>query len=261
MKIFSMFLLLAVISGNTFAAMHKEVVEYKHGDTTLKGHVYWEDAYEGRRPGVLVFPEIWGVNDYVKLRAEMLAETGYVAFAADMYGDAKDTREIEKATAWHKGVTGDVELWRERAEVALKEFKSHEQLDRKKMAVLGFGFGGATALQLAATGVEIGGVISMHGSIPEISKKDISVMSTRILLLNGSSDKSVSSEALANLTQVMTDAAVDWEMNVYGGAKHSFSNPYADSYGIDNTEYNLEAEQRSWARILTFFEELFDQEY
>ena len=196
MKLFSMFLLLAVVSGNTFAAMHKEEVEYKHGDTKLKGYVFWDDAFEGRRPGVLVFPEIWGMNDYVKLRAEMLAETGYIAFAADMYGDAKETRKTIEATSWHEGITGDVALWRDRAEVALKEFKSHENLERKKIAALGFSFGGASALQLAATGVEIGGFISMHGSLPVISNKEISIISARVLLLNGSLDKSVSKEGL-----------------------------------------------------------------
>ena len=101
------------------AAIQSQAVEYQHGDTTLTGHLYWDDAIQGKRPGVLVLHEWWGLNDYAKLRARMLAEMGYVAFAADMYGDNKVTEHAADAKGWMQQITQNIDAWQQRAKLGL----------------------------------------------------------------------------------------------------------------------------------------------
>jgi len=261
MRVYVLLLLLALVSNNAFALMHKDPLTFKHGETTFNGLVYWDDAFEGKRPGILVFPEIWGLNDYAKLRAEMLAESGYVAFAVDLYGDGRNTRKHSEALDWQKKLTGNVTDWRERSQLALKAFKQHESVNRKQMAAIGFGQGGASVVQLAISGAELAGFVSVHGALPDIDAKDAGMMSSTLLLLVGDADKSVAKASLNQFTQKLTGAGVDWEMDIYGNAMQSYSNPYADSYGIENMAFNMIAEQRTWRRVLTFFETLLEEKF
>ena len=261
MRVYALLLLLVFVSNNAFAVMHKDKLSFKHGETTFNGLVYWDDAFEGKRPGILVFPEIWGMNDYVKLRAEMLAESGYVAYAVDLYGDGLNTRKHEEALGWQKTLTENIATWRERTELALKAFKQHENVNRKKMAAIGFGQGGASVVQLAISGAEIEGFVSVHGALPDINAKDAAMIDSTLLLLVGDADKTADKSKLNQFTQTLTEAGVDWEMDIYGNAMQSYSNPYADSYGIENMAFNMIAEQRTWRRVLTFFETLLEEEF
>jgi dienelactone hydrolase len=260
MKKIYLLILFCLFTTTSFGAMHKEEVAYQHGDTQLKGYIFWDDAFEGKRPSVMVFHEWWGLNDYALLRAEMLAESGYVAFAADMYGDSRNTRHAEDAQGWMKQITGNIDVWRERAVIAYKQLIKNENVDSSKTAAIGFCFGGATVMQLAYAGTDLGGVISVHGSLPPATPEQVKNIKARVLVLHGGSDGFVPRESVDQFIDALSDAGVDWEMDVYGGARHAFSNPYADGYGIDGIEFNEEAEKRAWARSLTFLEELFSVE-
>ncbi len=265
-----MFLLLltTVYSGTLSAAMHRQQVVYQHAETTLKAYIFWDDAFEGKRPGVLVFHERWGMNDYPLLRAEMLAESGYVAMAADMYGDAVKIRQeeqggyikthrVEDAGSWMQQVTSNQDQWRQRALLGFQQLLLHERVDPARTAAIGFSFGGASAMQLAYSGADIDAVIAVHANLPAASDELVRNIKARVLIINGASDPFVDKTGLDQLTAALNQAGVDWEINTYGGAKASFTNPYADSHGIHNMEYDETAEQRFWGRLLGLLDDVF----
>ena len=148
------------------AAVKTKTIEYKDADATLKGVLAWDDAVSGKRPGVLVVHEWWGLNDHAKSRAVALAEAGYVAFALDMYGDDKVTSHGDQAGAWMKQITANVDAWRSRASAGLAVLKSQPQADAGKVAAIGYCFGGATVMQMAYAGSDVKAVVSFHGSLP-----------------------------------------------------------------------------------------------
>lgn len=259
MKAWQIAMMGLLLSGSVSAVMHQDPVSHMDGDVELKGYIYWDDAFAGQRPGILVIHEWWGLNDYAKLRAEMLAETGYVAFAADMYGDGKMTREADEARGWMQQITANVDAWQRRAELALTQLEAHPKVDPEKLAAIGYSFGGATVMQLAYLGADLDGVVSVYGSLPPASPEQAAKIKPRVLVAHGDADSFVPSERIVAFKKALSDASVDWEMDVYGGARHGFSNPYADGYGMDGLAYQEEADRRSWMRMLAFFEELFEE--
>src|SRR5215207_2178582 len=130
------------------AAVQTKTITYKAGDLECRGHLAWDDAAQGPRPGVLVVHEWWGLDDYARKRAEQLAKLGYVAFAADMYGEGKTVKHPEEAGKMATQVRANVQQWRKRAAEALEVLKAQPQCDKTKLAALGYCFGGSTALQL-----------------------------------------------------------------------------------------------------------------
>lgn len=246
----------------TSMAAHAEVqtkaIEYKDGETTLTGYLYWDDAIEGKRPGVLVIHEWWGLNDYAKKRAHMLAELGFVAFAADMYGDGHVTDKAEQARTWMQEVTADVEGWRERALLGLEQLKASGMVDGDNLAAIGYCFGGATILQMAYANAPLKGVVSFHGALPAAPEKAKGKIGPQILVLHGHADSFVAPEVVTNFRNKLDEAGANWEMNTYGGARHGFTNPDAAAFGIENLQYNEQADRRSWERMQSFFTEIFD---
>src|SRR5437588_1761411 len=134
------------------AAVKTETVSYRVGGKTFKGYLAWDDTLKGKRPGVVIFPEWWGLNDYARKRADQLAGMGYVALAADLYGDGKTTENPKEAGELSGAVRKDTKDWEARAQAALKVLRDNSNVDSKKLAAIGYCFGGSTALQLAYTG-------------------------------------------------------------------------------------------------------------
>ena len=241
------------------AAVKTENVEYRDGDTTLKGFIYYDDALEGKRPGVIVVHEWWGLNDYAKQRAEMLAELGYVAFAIDMYGNEKVTEHGEDAKAWMTQITQNVEAWQKRALLGLDILKKHELVDMDYTAAIGYCFGGATVMQMAYAGADLDGVVSFHGSLPPATEAQQKNIKAKILVAHGDADGFVPPERIAAFKRALDAANADWQMMIYGGARHSFTNPGADEYGIDGIKYDEKADERSWALMQSFLDEVFSE--
>ena len=259
MKIWQIGILLFWFSGATSAVMQQEEIRYKDGDVELKGYLFWDDAFSGKRPGILVAHEWWGLNDYSKLRAEMLAELGYVAFAADMYGDARMTRHADEAKGWMKQITANVDLWQRRAGLALEQLRSHPNVESTKLAAIGYCFGGATVMQMAYQGADLDGVVSFHGSLPPATPEQAAMVKARVLIAHGDDDGFVPAKRIEAFKKALSGAGVDWEMDIYAGARHGFTNPYADGYGMKGLAYHEQADRRSWSRMRAFFEELFEQ--
>ncbi len=255
-KLLSPLLALALLTPAAHAAIKSETITYHHGDAELQGYLAYDDAISGKRPGVLVVHEWWGLNEYAKKRADMLAEMGYVAFAADMYGKGLVTTHAKEAKGWMEQVTSNVENWRARAVSGLEVLKNHPLVDSHKLAAIGYCFGGGTVMQLAYSGADLAGVASFHGPLPP-PPETVTAIKPKVFVAHGNADGFVPPERIAAFRAGMERLGADWFMLVLGGAKHSFTNPEADQAGMDGLAYNAAADRRSWAMLKEFFSEIF----
>lgn len=232
-----------------------EAVTYHDEDVTLTGHLYYQDTKELGRPGVIVVHEWWGLNEYAKKRARMLAELGYVAFAIDMYGDGRVTDQPAQAREWMQEVTADVEGWRARASLGLAQLRSNPLVDPDKIAAVGYCFGGATVFQMAYDNAPLKAVVSFHGALPAAPEESKGKIGPAVLIQHGQADSFVAPEVVSNFRAKLDEAGALWEMNTYGGARHGFTNPDAGDYGIPNLKYDARADKASWARMQSWFDE------
>jgi dienelactone hydrolase len=238
------------------AEVQTKAIEYKDGDAVLTGLLAWDDEADGKRPGVLVVHEWWGLNDYAKSRAERLAAAGYVAFAVDMYGDNKVTTHPEEANAWMMEIASNIDLWTHRAQLGLDILKSQDQVDSERTAAIGYCFGGATVMQMAYAGADVKAVVSFHGSLPP-APESVTSIAPKVLAAHGRDDQFETAEQVAAFQQSLDRAGADWEMMIFAGTRHAFTNPNAGDYGIDNLAYNERADKRSWAAMMELFGEVF----
>ena len=232
-------------------------IAYSHGEVKLEGFLAWDDAMNGKRPGILVVHEWWGLNEYAQTRAKQLAAMGYVAFAVDMYGKGKVTNHPKQAGEWMKQATANVKSWQDRAIEGLKILQSQEMVDTENIAAIGYCFGGATVTQLAYSGAPVKGVVSFHGALPLPANDQMIKTNTKILIAHGNEDPFVSQEHIKKFRDALEKAGLDWQMIIYAGARHSFTNPAADSVGMDALRYNKKADERSWKHMQIFFDEVF----
>jgi dienelactone hydrolase len=238
-------------------AIQMKPVEYRDGATICHGWVAYDDAASGKRPGVLVVPEWWGVTDYPKTRAADLAKLGYVAFVADIYGDGKTTSDPKEAGTLAGQFYNDRKLMRQRASAALEQLKKQPNVDVTKLAAIGYCFGGTVVLEMARGGVPIKGVVSFHGGLETPSPAAAGQIKAKILVCGGGDDAFVPDKQVEAFKEEMRHARANWELIEYGGAHHAFTNPKADQFGIPNIKYNKQADERSWAAMKGFFDELF----
>ena len=239
------------------AEVQTKVIPYQHGDVHLEGVLAWDDAATGKRPGVLVVHEWWGLNDYAKDRARQLAELGYVAFAVDMYGKGQVTTHPDEAGKWVKQVQAHVSHWQARAIKGLAVLRSQDLVDTNNIAAIGYCFGGATVIQLAFSGAEVKGVVSFHGALPLPTGKQASNVKAKMLIAHGNADPFLKEDHIRKFRQALDQANVDWQMIIYAGARHSFTDPGADARGIDALKYDQKADVRSWKHMQLFFDEIF----
>jgi dienelactone hydrolase len=239
------------------AEVRTQSVAYKDGNVELQGLLAWDDTISGKRPGVMVVHEWWGLNDYAKHRAEMLAKLGYVAFAVDMYGKGKVTNHPKQAGEWATQIQANQIEWQQRAAKGLAVLKHSELVDTSRMAAIGYCFGGSTVMQLAYAGADLRGVASFHGSLPAVTAEQMGNIKAKIFAATGNADAFVPPEQVAAFEAALDKAGADWYLVSYGGARHAFTNPDASSYGIENLRYDPEADRRSWAELQRFLGEIF----
>lgn len=239
------------------AEVRTEMVEYKQGDAVLEGYLAYDDAVKGKRPGVLIVHEWMGINNYVKKRAEQLARLGYVAFAADIYGKGVRPKNSDEAAAESKKYKTDRQLMRNRVNAGLDVLKNHKLVDTKKTSAIGYCFGGTTVLELGRSGADVAGIVSFHGGLDSLNPNDAKNIKGKVLALHGGDDPFVPAEQVAAFQDEMRKANVDWDMVVYGGAVHSFTNPDAGNDNSKGAAYNEKADKRSWEDMKQFFSEIF----
>lgn len=241
-----------------------KVIEYKAGDTLMEGTLYWDDAAPrragdgGKMPGVVVFPEWWGLTGYPKKRAHMLAELGYVAFAADMYGKGKTTDDPTEAGKWMAAVKQDRVVEMDRVYAAMEVLFGQPQVDSKRTAAIGYCFGGTMALELARRGSTPPlGVVSFHGDLSTTAPAERA--GPKVLVLTGGDDKWVTPEQVKTFEDEMKKAGVEYRVTSYPGAQHAFTNPDADKFKLDNVKYNADADKQSWEAMKQFLADLFNK--
>jgi dienelactone hydrolase len=239
------------------AAIRTEVVEYRDGDTVLEGYVAYDDAKEGRKPGVLVVHQWMGPTAYEKKRCEMLAELGYVAFAADIYGKGVRPANPGEAGKLAGGFKSDRPLLRRRVNAAFSRMLALERCDAARTAAIGYCFGGTTVLELARSGTAVGGVVSFHGGLSTPTPADAAKIRGRVLALHGADDPFVPPKEVAGFEEEMRAAKCDWQFVAYGGAVHSFTHWTAGDDNSKGAAYNEKADRRSWAAMREFLSELF----
>lgn len=244
-------------AGAAVAAVVEKAVPYRDGDVALKAYYYHDSAVKTPRPAVLVVHEWWGLNDYARKRARMLAEQGYAAMAIDMYGDNRVTEHAADAGGWMKQITANVEAWQRRALAGLDALKQQPEVDAGRIAAIGYCFGGATVMQLAYAGAPLAGVVSFHGSLPPATEAQLPAIKARILAYHGAADPMVPLERVNQWQTMLEKGGADWELVSFGGVRHAFTNPDAGSFGIDALAYDAAADRRSWDGLLVFLKELF----
>ena len=230
------------------------------GDTTCKGYLAYDGAAGEPRPGVLVVHEWWGLDDYIRGRARMLAELGYTALAVDMYGDGRTAADPEGAGALMNSVLGDMDAGTARLEAAYDALSRHPSADAGRMAAIGYCFGGAMVLHGARIGMDLKGVVSFHGALGSFHKPAKGEVKARVLVCHGAADAMVSEEDVAGFKQEMADAGADCRFVAYEGALHGFSNPEAtangERFGLP-LKYEEAADRRSWDDMKALFSEIF----
>jgi dienelactone hydrolase len=242
------------------ASIKNEEVTYTAGDVTMKGYLAYDDAKKGKRPGVLVVHEWWGHNEYARKRARMLAEMGYVALAVDMYGDGKQAAHPDDAGKFAGAVMQNMESAKARFMAAMDLLKKNPNTDAKRVAAIGYCFGGAVVLHMARFGFDLKGVASFHGNYATQTPAQAGKVKAKVLVCHGADDSFISQEQIDNLKKEMAEAKVDFQFISYPGAKHSFTNPDADQYAKQfgmPIAYNADADKKSWEDMQAFFKKIF----
>ena len=238
--------------------MSDELVRYEADGLAMVSHLYLpKTASDRRAPGVLVFPEAFGLGDHAKSRAERLAALGYVALACDIHGDGKIIGSLDEIMAVLGRLSADPSRTRARAQGGLSALAARDEVDASRIASIGFCFGGTLSLELARSGADIRGVVSFHGGL-STAAPDASKVKAKVLVCTGADDPGIPVEQRNAFEAEMRAANIDWQMHVYGGVVHSFTNPEADKLGQpDFARYDASADARSWASMRAFFDEIF----
>ncbi|MBI2839825.1 MAG: dienelactone hydrolase family protein [Acidobacteria bacterium] len=240
------------------AAIQSRPVEYKHGDTVLEGHLAYDDAIAGKRPGILIVHQWMGLGDYEKSRARQLAEMGYVAFALDMYGKRVRPTDAREASKPVTALKSDRPLMRALASAGLAFLKMQPHVDTTKIAAVGYGFGGTGVLELARGSAEISGVVCFHGGLDTPIPAVPGDILCRVLVLHGADDPFVPPAEVLAFEDEMRRCGADWQLVAYGRAVHSFSMPGAGNDNSTGAAYNEKADRRSWEMMKQFFAEVLE---
>ena len=257
MKLGLFFIITGLVALNASGELVFKTVAYKQGDTLLEGLSVYDTARPGRRPAVLVVHQWTGLGDYEKKRAGMLAQLGYNVFAVDIYGKGVRPTAPKDAGVIAGKFKNDRDLLRARVRAGLEVLAKHELTDPRRIAAIGYCFGGTTVLELARSGAEIAGVVSFHGGLNTPTPGDAKSIKAKVLALHGADDPFVPVPEVAAFEDEMRQVGVDWQLVVYGGAVHSFTDWGAGSDNSKGAAYNERADRRSWEAMKQFLAELF----
>ena len=233
------------------ANIQSQEISYRAGGVDMQGYIAWDSDRAGPRPGVLVVHEWWGVNDYAKRRANMLAELGYTGMAVDMYGGGRQAGNPDEAGQLMNDLLADMPTVRERFNAALEQLQAHESTDASKTAAIGYCMGGGIVLHMARYGAPLKAVASFHGALPlgVAPAGEGGEISARIAVYHGEDDQFFTAEQVAEFKAEMRKTKADCLFVALPGALHGFSNPLAttngEKYGIP-LRYNELADCCSW---------------
>ena len=239
----------------TSSKIKEEIVTYKVGNKVYKGYLAYNENQTGKRPGVIVVHEWWGLTDYPKMRARQLAGLGYIALAADMFGDGKTAANPTEAQALTAPYYSDPELSKANLDAAISKIKEFKQTDPKNIYAIGYCFGGAVVLNAASFGTDFKAIASFHGGLKGVPVNK-NLLKTKILICHGAIDKFVPESDVNNFKHQMDSIGADYKVIVYPNATHAFTNPASDENGKKFNlplKYNPEADKKSWNDMKMFF--------
>jgi dienelactone hydrolase len=236
-----------------------EEISYSSGELTMNGYIAYDENMQGERPGILVVHEWWGHDEHARNSAEKLAELGYVALAVDMYGNGRMADHPEDAMQFSGEVMGNFDEAQMRFQAAIETLQNHNMVNTDQIGAVGYCFGGSVILAMTHAGVDLDGVVAFHAGLqlPVMPEEQVD---TEILILNGADDPMVSNEDIENLTSMYDNLGISYNFVNYEGATHAYTNPAADSLGQEfdlPLAYDAEADEQSWDRMRTFFDDLF----
>ena len=243
---------------SAYAKIIGKAVEYKSGGITLKGYIAYDNSIKGKRPGVIVIHEWWGLNDYVKSRARQLAKLGYLAIAVDLYGDGKLADNPERAGQLAGPFYQNPLMAKNRFDAALVKIKKYTIADTTRIAAIGYCFGGGMVLNIARLGENLKGVVSFHGSLIG-APLDKNLLKANILICHGETDQFVKSDEVSKFKKQMDSIGAVYTFKSYPNATHAFSNPNATAMGKKFAipiAYNAQADTASWEDMKSFFGEI-----
>lgn len=235
-------------------------VTYATDSTTMKGYIAYDESIKGTRPGIIVVHEWWGHNDYVRQRADQLAELGYTAIAIDMYGDGKQAGHPDDAGKFAMNVMTNLPAAKARFDAALELLKEHPSVNGEQLAAIGYCFGGSVALTMANAGADLDAVAAFHSGValPVMPGEDLKA---KVLVCNGGADTFVSPESVTAFKEAMDATGQGYEYIAYPGVKHSFTSKEADvngeKFGLP-LAYDAAADKASWEKMQELFATVFE---
>ena len=238
-----------------------EDVSYSTESTNMNGYKVHSKNFEGKRPGIIVVHEWWGHNDYVRNRADKLAELGYTAIAIDMYGEGAQAKHPLDAGKFSNMVMSNIDEAQDRFEAALETLKKDPTVDTNQIAAIGYCFGGSVALTMANAGFDLDAVAAFHSGVdlPIMPNENLKA---RVLVCNGEDDPFVKQESAVKYKEALATTGVKYKYIDYPGAVHAFTSKAADSLGKKfdlPLAYNLDADEQSWEELKSMLSEVFNK--
>jgi len=231
-------------------------IDYQDGDVDLQGYLAWDDAVEGKRPGVMISHAWAGRSDFENGKAEELAKLGYVGFALDNFGRGILGTNTEENSALIQPFLDDRAMLQGRMQIALEVIKDLDEVDASRVAAIGFCFGGLCVLDLARTGTDICGVVSFHGLFGSPGNTAGNKIKAKVLALHGWDDPMAPPDQVVSLAEELSSMGADWQVHGYGNTMHAFTNPQANDPDF-GTVYSPDADRRSWHAMQDFLSEIF----
>jgi dienelactone hydrolase len=252
-----LFIALVVIGAVMVAAIARadiidESVVYTINNQPYEGYFVRNTGFGDSQPIVLVVHDWDGLGDYERRRAQMLAEQGYAAFAVDLYGQGVRPETTEESRAESQKLYRDRAAMRNRLFAGLEQAQQMMGVDPEQVVAMGYCFGGAAVLEFARAGADLDGFVSFHGGLETPEGQDYSQVQGPILVLHGGNDPVAPMTQVTDLANAMTAANVKYDMEIYGGARHSFTVWGAEG---DSSQYDAQADIKSWNALMTFLDE------
>jgi dienelactone hydrolase len=249
-------LLLGFLSLNVEAKVVLKKIDYKAGDQTFEGVVAMDSAIKGKKPGVVVFHNWWGITNETETKISELAKLGYVVMAADLYGKGIRPKNTTEAGSLAGKYKADRKTLRERTNLALDVLKNNSHVDSNKLFATGYCFGGTAALELARSGAPLLGTVTFHGGLSNPSPADAKNIKGQVEVYHGAIDPFVPADEVAAFKKEMDEAKVTYQFTAFSGAVHSFTDSTVGSDITQGQAYNSLADKRSWEGMKAFLSEL-----
>ena len=237
------------------AAVRTGTVDYRQGDTVLEGYLAYDEGVREKRPGVIVFHTKRGIGDFIEEKVRDLAALGYVAFAADVYGKGIRPQGDAESSAQSAKYKKDVPLTRARVKAAYDLLTADPRVDASRIAVTGYCAGGMFALEVARMGLPVKAAAIFHGTLSTPTPADAKNIKGRVLVMHGADDPSVPIGEVEGFIKEMRDAKVDFQLELYGGVRHGFTEPKNGHDLTKSTAYDERADRASWAAMRALFKE------